>query len=481
MSGGIRHNWLNAWIAAGRHPAAGAPSGATAPTACPRSRCPAAPGAACPRPRSCSASARTAPSSTWSVPARAGTPTGPPAAWASPPDAAAAYLPRLLTLLADEDVLSVRVADDGVTRVYGLQPGHIRVRLPRRRRGAGGDARLRHLPLGAGRAAGAQRRLGGPPLPPLPLHRDARRPAGPAARATTTTTTATCTPGRCPTRSSPPSTSARCPAPSGSRSSAPSATATGTTTRTCCPAPPRWSSASTSATCPPSSSRRCRSSPASYVQRAGRAGRRTGNAFLVTFADRRAREQYYFAEPRQMIAGEIVPPGCYLSAIEILRRQYVAHLADLAARGQLPGVLPMPRRASALFGESGWLRRLLAAATGDTDGADQLADGFLDLFPRHVDDAAREELRDFAEPRPQGQGRRGRGNMAPPPGGPARPPGGHRQGDERAHRIRPGPARVTSGNSPAERRGVQPGGSARSAAPTRTARWSTSGCCRTTR
>ena len=137
--------------------------------------------------------------------------------------------------------------------------------------------------------------------------------------------------------------------------------------------------------------------PASYVQRVGRAGRRTGNAFLVTFADRRAREQYYFAEPRQMIAGEIVPPGCYLSAIEILRRQYVAHLADLAARGQLPGVLPMPRRASALFGESGWLRRLIAAATGDTDGAGRLAGGFLDLFPRHVDDAARDELRDFAE------------------------------------------------------------------------------------
>jgi hypothetical protein len=137
--------------------------------------------------------------------------------------------------------------------------------------------------------------------------------------------------------------------------------------------------------------------PANYVQRVGRAGRRTGNAFLVTFAGRRPREQYYFAEPRQMIAGEIVPPGCYLSAIEILRRQYVAHLADLAARGHLPGVLPMPRRASALFSESGWLRRLIAAATRDTDGAGRLAGGFLDLFPRHVDDAGREELREFAE------------------------------------------------------------------------------------
>ncbi|HEX3965986.1 MAG TPA: Zn-binding domain-containing protein, partial [Trebonia sp.] len=137
--------------------------------------------------------------------------------------------------------------------------------------------------------------------------------------------------------------------------------------------------------------------PANYVQRAGRAGRRTGNAFLVTFADpRRPREQYYFTEPRQMIAGEIIPPGCYLSAIEILRRQYLAHLADLAARGQLPGVLPMPRRASVLFGESGWLRRLVAAVTSDSDDTDRIVGAFLGLFGSHVAPAARDELREFA-------------------------------------------------------------------------------------
>ena len=106
--------------------------------------------------------------------------------------------------------------------------------------------------------------------------------------------------------------------------------------------------------------------PASYVQRAGRAGRRTGNAFLVTLAGRREREQYFLAEPRDMIAGEIVPPGCYLSAVEILRRQYLAHLVDLAARGRFAGILPIPRRASVLFGETGWLNRLLATPPSPT-------------------------------------------------------------------------------------------------------------------
>ena len=319
---------------------------------------------------------------------------------------------------------AVRVAGDGVTRVYGLQPGHVRVRLlddneVRRR-----DARLRHLPLGAGRSAGATAPTGrASPAPATRCTGTLDRPRGtPAARPTTTT--ATCTPGRCPTRSSPPSTSARCPAPSASRSSAPSATAPGTTTPTCCPARPPWNSASTSATCPPSSWPRCRSRPANYVQRAGRAGRRTGQRVpRHVRRPARPREQYYFAEPRQMIAGEIVPPGCYLSAIEILRRQYVAHLADLAARGQLPGVLPMPRRASALFGESGWLRRLVAAATGDADqrrparrAASSPCSPATSTTPPATNCAT------FARTGHQGQGRRGGRHLEPPPRRPARPP-----------------------------------------------------------
>ena len=110
-------------------------------------------------------------------------------------------------------------------------------------------------------------------------------------------------------------------------------------------------------------------------------------------AGRRQREQYFLAEPRDMIAGEIVPPGCYLSAVEILRRQYLAHLVDLAARGRFAGVLPIPRRASVLFGETGWLYRLRDAAL--TDGA-AIVEAFLALFPAHLDPAAAGELRDFA-------------------------------------------------------------------------------------
>ncbi|MDT0442868.1 DEAD/DEAH box helicase [Streptomyces johnsoniae] len=123
--------------------------------------------------------------------------------------------------------------------------------------------------------------------------------------------------------------------------------------------------------------------PANYVQRAGRAGRRTGNALVVAFGGRKARDLYYLDEPREMIAGTILPPGCYLSAVEILRRQYTARLLDLAARGELRTsdgevLAPLPRLSSALFGAGGWCQDLADAAR--THG-ERLVAEFLALFP----------------------------------------------------------------------------------------------------
>ncbi|MEV4481700.1 DEAD/DEAH box helicase [Micromonospora coxensis] len=133
--------------------------------------------------------------------------------------------------------------------------------------------------------------------------------------------------------------------------------------------------------------------PANYVQRAGRAGRKSGNALVLTLVDRTPRDRYYLADPRDMIAGQIVPPGCFLSAVEILRRQYLAHLIDLAARSRLPGVLPMPRRAHVLFGANGWLTTLAEAGRRDAAG---LVEGFLALFGDKVLPVAADQLREFA-------------------------------------------------------------------------------------
>ncbi|MFC9125477.1 DEAD/DEAH box helicase [Streptomyces sp. NPDC057099] len=138
--------------------------------------------------------------------------------------------------------------------------------------------------------------------------------------------------------------------------------------------------------------------PASYAQQVGRAGRRTGNAFLLTIPDRRRRDLYFLERPKDLIAGTIVPPGCYLSAIEILRRQYLAHLLDHAAAGRLvraDGIVlrALPHKAPRLFGPSGYLVDLveLAIAQGE-----ELAKQFLELFPTGVSDQAKEDLIRYA-------------------------------------------------------------------------------------
>lgn len=148
--------------------------------------------------------------------------------------------------------------------------------------------------------------------------------------------------------------------------------------------------------------------PANYVQRVGRAGRATGNAYLLTMVDRGPRDRYYLDDPRQMIDGDIQPPGCYLSAIEILRRQYLAHLLDLAGAGRLPSapedggapLRPMPHLATGLFGPSAWLAEFRRAALAD--GA-RLVEIFLRLFPPYdekkgtgVSPQAADELRAYA-------------------------------------------------------------------------------------
>lgn len=68
---------------------------------------------------------------------------------------------------------------------------------------------------------------------------------------------------------------------------------------------------------------------ASFLQRMGRAGRRDGNALTTTLADENSpHDLYFFASTEEMIAGEVVPPGIFLQAAEVLRRQLFAFCMD---------------------------------------------------------------------------------------------------------------------------------------------------------
>jgi hypothetical protein len=62
-------------------------------------------------------------------------------------------------------------------------------------------------------------------------------------------------------------------------------------------------------------------STANYVQRAGRAGRRTDAAALaLTFAQRRPHDLSHFKDPKRMVSGEIKPPVTILHNDKIVRR-----------------------------------------------------------------------------------------------------------------------------------------------------------------
>ncbi len=68
-------------------------------------------------------------------------------------------------------------------------------------------------------------------------------------------------------------------------------------------------------------------STANYVQRAGRAGRRTDSAaFALTYAQRRSHDLTHYADPRRIVAGKVTPPRITLTNSKILRRHMQAVL-----------------------------------------------------------------------------------------------------------------------------------------------------------
>ncbi|MES5265449.1 DEAD/DEAH box helicase [Priestia megaterium] len=71
---------------------------------------------------------------------------------------------------------------------------------------------------------------------------------------------------------------------------------------------------------------------ANYVQRVGRAGRKTGNALIVTMVKASKHDLYFYEEPLAMMAGSVAPPGSYLDAPEMLKRHFLAFCMDTWAR-----------------------------------------------------------------------------------------------------------------------------------------------------
>ena len=65
-----------------------------------------------------------------------------------------------------------------------------------------------------------------------------------------------------------------------------------------------------------------------FLQRVGRAGRSSGSALILNFAQSKAHDLFYYGEPKDMMEGEIATPGCFLEAKDILFRHFFAYCLD---------------------------------------------------------------------------------------------------------------------------------------------------------
>jgi DEAD/DEAH box helicase domain-containing protein len=67
---------------------------------------------------------------------------------------------------------------------------------------------------------------------------------------------------------------------------------------------------------------------ANYLQRVGRGGRKDGNSFVLTMANGRPHDLFFYAEPLKMMAGSIESPAIFLNASMVLKRQLLAFCFD---------------------------------------------------------------------------------------------------------------------------------------------------------
>ncbi|MFD3425572.1 DEAD/DEAH box helicase [Nocardia fluminea] len=138
-------------------------------------------------------------------------------------------------------------------------------------------------------------------------------------------------------------------------------------------------------------------STANYLQRIGRAGRSTGNAFVLAAVPSSPRDLYYFAQPTHLLAGDVLPPGAYLNATELLQRQFFAYGLDRLAAGGLGSLPTMPSKLGSALGggmeDGAWLRSVVDTVTADSDS---MSAQFLSLFGNNLVSEAQQSVRAFA-------------------------------------------------------------------------------------
>ena len=135
-----------------------------------------------------------------------------------------------------------------------------------------------------------------------------------------------------------------------------------------------------------------------FLQRAGRAGRKDGNALTLAVANARPHDLYFYADPLDMIAGKITPPKIFLRASAVLERQFIAFCMDSWVKKGIPD--------NAIPDKVGIVLKKMDAHPDDMfpfnflnyvqSTLSRQLNSFMQMFAAYLDDSAREELQMFA-------------------------------------------------------------------------------------
>ncbi len=139
-----------------------------------------------------------------------------------------------------------------------------------------------------------------------------------------------------------------------------------------------------------------------FLQRAGRAGRKDGNALTLAIANARPHDLYFYADPLDMISGNVTPPKIFLKASAVLERQFVAFCMDSwVKKGIADGAIPE---------KVGTILNKLDSRPDDMfpfnfmnyvqSTLSRQLNSFMQMFAAYLDENTRQELQTFA----RGQG-----------------------------------------------------------------------------
>ncbi|MEE2732968.1 MAG: DEAD/DEAH box helicase [Pseudomonadota bacterium] len=131
---------------------------------------------------------------------------------------------------------------------------------------------------------------------------------------------------------------------------------------------------------------------ASYLQRIGRAGRKTGTALVLSVINQRPHDLFFYARPDELLSGDVEPPGCWLDASAVLVRQYLAFCFDQAVSAGMLTDLPATGKQlidEVLVNKAGHIPGLLEWMLQQEV---QLQTNFLSRFERDIRDDTRERF-----------------------------------------------------------------------------------------